>query len=335
MRVGLIAMALFAIGGVVAAGSVGAAIITVDVGESIQSAIDAASDGDVVRIAPGLFREDIDFTGKAITVVGAGSDTVIEGTGRGSVVTFAASEPAEAVLDSVTVTGGVAGLGGGIYIAGASPTVMRTVIVANRARFQGSGVYVIAGSPQLLNNLIIYNGTVQNDPHGVEIVDAAPVLLNNTIARGDSNGIILRGASAAVIMNNMIVRNGSVTAGSRRGRGICDFSGGRARIQYNLFARNRVGALLTNGKDYRSIARAEAEIGPPRLGHNTDGPAGLAGKIRRDPSRVSVLDFRLRSGDVRVPARDGGDPDPLFNDVDGSRNDIGVGGGPFAPMWAR
>jgi hypothetical protein len=310
-------------------------VIPVAAGQSIQAALDAASAGDVLQLDAGLFGGNVDYKGKAVTIRGVGPDSVIEGAGDGPVVTFAGAETEDATLDSVTVTGGVAGLGGGIHIAGASPTVMRTVIRENRARFQGSGVYIEGGSPLLVNNLIVYNSSAQNDPHSIEIVNAAPMLVNNTIARSDSNGIILRGASAAVIMNNMIVYNGSSTSAGRRGRGICDFSGGMARIHFNLFARNRIAALLTNGQDYRTVARADSEIGTPRLLGNVDGPAAFAGRISRDGARVDIADFRLRGSRSRVPARDAGNPENAFNDVDGSRNDMGVGGGPLAPPWAR
>jgi hypothetical protein len=33
----------------------------------------------------------------------------------------------------------------------------------------------------------------------------------------------------------------------------------------------------------------------------------------------------------RSRARDAGNPDPAYNDLDGSRNDIGFTGGPYAP----
>jgi hypothetical protein len=307
-------------------------VIAVGPGESVQAAIDLAQDGDTVAVAAGEYPEDIDFHGKAIIVVGSGPSSVLRGSGGGPVVTFDEGETAASVLDSFTITGGHAARGGGILISGASPTILRNIVRDNRASAQGSGVYVEASTAELRNNLIVYNGTSLGDPHGVEIVSASPSIINNTIAKTDSNGLILRGSSAALVMNNVIANNGSRTReGGRRGRGICDFSGGLARIQYNLFHRNRVAALLANGTDFRRIRGAENEIAPPRLFGNVDGPARFPRRPRKESEEATIPDdFTLRqSGSSR--AIDAGNPDPAFNDADGSRNDIGFTGGPFAP----
>lgn len=299
--------------------------IGVDPGESIQAAIDAADDGDVVAVSAGTYNENIDLRGKAITVVGAGPESVIRGTGNGPVVTITSGEGSNTVLDSLQITGGVAEQGGGIMIRGSSPTIVRNVIFNNRARMQGSGVFLEASQAVLINNLIVYNATARGDPHSVEVTDAAPQIVNNTIVRSDSNGIILHGNSPAVVMNNILAFNG--------GRGICDFStDGSAAIHYNLFFRNRRGALLTKGRNFRSIARAERQIGLPRLQGNRDGlPEFMVPLPARTPgaSGVAVEAFTLSTTRPGAGLH-AGNPEPVFNNLDGTRNTLGFTGGPDA-----
>jgi hypothetical protein len=312
-----------------------AGTIQVNPGESIQAAIDVAGDGDVIMVGAGTFGENINFNGKAIAVVGAGPSSILRGTGTGPVVTFASGEGGDSVLDSFLITGGSADRGGGVYIDGASPTVLRNVIFNNQAREQGSGVYLRLSNAALYNNLVVYNRTGSGDPHSIEIVGSGPRIINNTVARGDSNGLIVRGASPVVIMNNVISYNGLRVNGDRRGRGICDFSVNQvAVIQYNVFHGNNVAALLTGGTDYRSIRGAQRSIAPPRLLGNVDGKPGW--NVRR-PRRLedlggglpNVQGFMLSA--VRPGAAiDRGNPDPAYNDLDGSRNDAGFTGGPYA-----
>lgn len=301
-----------------------AAVLSVAPGESIQAAIDDARDGDVVRLVAGTWVEDIDFRGKAIAVVGNGPSTVLQGTGAGPVVTFASGETAASVLDSLTITGGAATRGGGILVDGASPTIVRNRVLRNRAHAQGSGIYLAASSAAVFNNLIAQNTTfslLSGDAHGIDVQGGAPALVNNTIADGDSNGIILRASPGAEVRNNVIAFNGSRRYDTR-GRGICDFSGG-ARIQHNLFFANRRAALLSSTfVDYERIQNAERRLQSPAISGNRDGSPRFAA-ARRD-------DYRLRRGSRAI---DLGDPDPAFADRDGSRNDAGHTGGPLAPDW--
>jgi hypothetical protein len=122
---------------------------------TIQDGIDAAVA--CVVVAPGFYTENLDFTGKDVTVSsidGAASTTVDGSSGSGPVVTFANGETADAALVGFTLTGGsgfeeetttahscgsgvtctdhyVSFCGGGIYIDGATPTLSDLVIEGN------------------------------------------------------------------------------------------------------------------------------------------------------------------------------------------------------------
>ncbi|HUS84372.1 MAG TPA: hypothetical protein VMX56_04445, partial [Anaerolineales bacterium] len=85
----------------------------------IQAAIDAASDGDTVLVAPGTYYETIDFLGKAITVESETipEETIIDAGGAGSVVTFDSEEGRDSVLRGFLLRGGYGNLvGGGVYL---------------------------------------------------------------------------------------------------------------------------------------------------------------------------------------------------------------------------
>src|SRR5262245_60620505 len=94
---------------------------------TIQSAIDAAANGDVIQVAPGLYIENVNFRGKAIRVASdQGPEvTIIDGNYAGPVVTFASGETLQSVLKGFTVRHGRASFspimdGGGIRIENSS-----------------------------------------------------------------------------------------------------------------------------------------------------------------------------------------------------------------------
>ncbi len=155
--------------------------------QSIQSAIDASEGGDIVLVAPGVYREVIDFGGKSIVVRSAeGPDrTVLEkpfevgngipgGQPSSPVVVFESGEGRTALLEGFTITKGTGRfsslwacdcdgyqLGGGLLIVGASPTI-RDCIVRENVCFtyfsRGGGVYTDGGAPRFERCRFIQNG---------------------------------------------------------------------------------------------------------------------------------------------------------------------------------
>ena len=78
--------------------------------------------------------------------------------------------------------------------------------------------------------------------------------------------------------------------------------------------------------DYNAYAAGEEPLRGDAYDSDRDasGPNDLldTDPLFTDPEN---LDFTLQPGS---PAIDAGDPDPAFDDVDGSRNDMGIFGGP-------
>src|SRR5207244_4360501 len=89
-------------------------------------------DGPGRGIGAGVYDENLDFEGKAITVRSeAGPEaTIVDGGGRGPVVKFASDEGPTSALEGFTLRNGAAAAdlgyaGGGIYMHAASPRIAR------------------------------------------------------------------------------------------------------------------------------------------------------------------------------------------------------------------
>jgi hypothetical protein len=302
---------------------------------TIQEAIDAAPEGSVITVAPGRYLENIDFGGKAVTVQGSGPDSILDGNFSGPTVRFVSGEGESSVLESFTITNGLSPSGGGIEIRDSSPTIRRNVIAGNSSTSVGSGIYVggPAAEPRILNNLMIFNtGLNGSDPHTIQVASSSPHILNNTIARNDSNAILTSGSGTPEILNNIFARNGSRgPGGGAKGRGICDFAPGTVTM-HNLFYRNVIAAILTAGQDFRRIRRAQEELGRARLANNIDGAPRFTGGPLPRALEVAVPERFIPSSDPNRPSRavGAGDPSPEYDNPDGTVNTVGFTGGPWA-----
>ncbi len=121
----------------------------------IQKGIDAASDGDTVNVAWGIYVENIRFNGKNVVLTSTNpadpdivATTIIDGNQAGPVVTFSGSENETCVLSGFTIRNGKAQSGGGIYGGSTSPThatIKSNTIAGNTADREGGGLYYCDG----------------------------------------------------------------------------------------------------------------------------------------------------------------------------------------------
>jgi parallel beta-helix repeat protein/predicted outer membrane repeat protein len=191
---------------------------------TIQAGIDESVDGDIVLVDPGTYVENIDFDGKAITVgslyhttqdTSFISQTIIDGNGSGSVVTFENEEDSTAVLTGFTITNGYVSSGnhgGGIYCYSSNPSLKNVKISDNIASRYGGGIYCWNSSPSLMSVAITGNSTFGADSHGGGIScwdNSSPSLENVTISGNYSSNY--GGGLSCKINSNPILKNVTIS----------------------------------------------------------------------------------------------------------------------------
>lgn len=159
---------------------------------TIQAAIDAVPDGGTVVVAPGVYRENLNFHGRRIEVRSSDGPvgTVIEGAGNGPVVTFQQEETRATALRGFTVRNGDAG---GIRITSASPSITGNIVTANAA-YEGAGFYILESSALIEDNVIrgpeATVGLAVTGRGGVPASGVSAVVLNVTVTEPTAGGFL-------------------------------------------------------------------------------------------------------------------------------------------------
>jgi hypothetical protein len=113
---------------------------------TIQKGIDTAQNGDTVLVYPGVYTEEVDFLGKAITVQSINEPAVLRAPGSYA-VWFYHEEDANSVLKNFVITNSFAGL----VFVGSFPTVSNVTVVANTG-----GAWAMEGAEPNITNSIFW-----------------------------------------------------------------------------------------------------------------------------------------------------------------------------------
>lgn len=258
--------------------------------KSIQAAIDAAENGDTVLVAPGVYREHIDFEGKTIVVTSqAGPEkTIIDGGGKGSVVQFQHGETLASVLNGFTVRNGSdneQGSAGGIYIGNATPSITSNIVTGNA----GCGIAILFSSAYIAGNTVTNtlpgNGYCTAISASIALQGASSFgttsIVRNTIEDSPAGGIagISTWSVNTVVIDENVIRNNA-------GGGIGSVNGGNLVITGNLISGNigssPISGLSNSGGIFLSatpivvnntiLGNSEAPAGAPLTGPQVDLP---------------------------------------------------------------
>lgn len=171
---------------------------------TISMAISASTNGDVIRVAPGTYVENIHFAGKAVTVESTmgSSLTFIDGNQVNSVVLFNSGETNASQLDGFTITNGNNTEGGGIRCSSSSPMISNCVIIENTASF-GGGMFNSSGSNPIVNNCIFYDNESITSGGGIRNYFSNPIVTNSRFIKNSST----KGAGASNEWSNIEFSN--------------------------------------------------------------------------------------------------------------------------------
>ena len=216
---------------------------------SIQDAVNVAQDGDVIKVAQGIYTDvhniaslsTASFTAtqivaitKNISILGGytttdwnmpdpeAHPTTLDAEGLGRVMVI--SGTITPTVQGFNITGGNSNglggiffgdVGGAIYIMDASPIIASNKIYSNTATFYGGGLY-LKNSDAIISNNLIFGNSSQNRGGGLHIRDSHAIISKNTIqnnSTGNYGSGICSFWSETTISHNIFKNNTSSYSG--------------------------------------------------------------------------------------------------------------------------
>jgi len=285
---------------------------------TIQAGINAAVDGDTVLVAPGVYSECISFKGKRIMVLSSFGPTnteIVASQTDTPVVSFVNGEQVGATISGFTVRG--SSNASGILCRASSPTIVNNIITGNTCPWgnYGGGITLYNTTGSVIKGNVIHHNTSPTYAGAIHVGDDHASSTQDTIAYNIIYGNV--GIGDIRTLGNVAgleVNNNTISVVTYCG---IYAQGGSTNVRNNIVFGGPEYGMRSNGGAI--LAEYNCTFGNAINYNFTPG----VGNIYQDAMfrDTSAHDYRLLSGS---PCINAGDPNPIYNDHDGSRNDIGA-----------
>lgn len=270
--------------------------------------------------------QTITLTGGSLTLTGSAA-TTITGPGAnllavsgGNAVGVFVVDGAPATMSGLIITGGSAGVGGGVRNDGGTLNLLNAVVRGNAASGQGGGVATRFGGTTFLAGSTISGNTAAAGGGGLlnsggTLVVTNTTVTGNTAAAVGGGGLLANGTSTALVNVTIAANTGPVGGGLANtgpqitltntiiGANVGGDSAGPIGGSNNVIG---VDPKLSPLGDYGGPTPTMAPLpGSPAI--NAGTPTGAPDRDRRGQARTGRIDAGAFESQVIIPVNDTGD----------------------------
>ena len=296
---------------------------------TIQSGINSVGYHDTVLVAPGVYLENLDFNGKPVVLLssqGPSATIIAASTVTLPVIDLTSAEPKGTIIEGFTIRGSHIG---GIVCSRSSPTIRNNIITQNSSNRLNNGAGIdlkFTVSSVITGNIFQFN-TADTYGAGIHVGNDDASSTNDTISYNlfyDNSGFGEIRALGDIV--GLVINNNTVATTTYHGIQIQIHDGGGAKVRNNIVFNAPVCAISVwqygdVDVDYNCAFDNLSVCSPGEGPNDVKENAGFV--------NAAAGDFHLTANS---PCINAGDPDPFYNDADGSRNDIGAL--PFSSLLA-
>ena len=261
--------------------------------------------GDVIRVSPGIYFENIvlDVNNAGLTLAGAGMDsTIIDAQEDGSCLSISGVDHAQ--ISGFTFKNGRAENGGGIACSDSGLEINDCAFVGNMASGAGGGMWIAGSHDILVANCIFKSNTVEGKGGGIFCNNSKVTITRTSFqenSAGQGGAIIARYGTYVEVDNSTFFGNTAHDGGA-----VCNWLSPWTEIKSCLFEANEAsrygGVAWVRGKDSEQFfqncvfSKNRGRVGGVLA---TDGAGAYATVINCTFSGNSA---KLRTGVIYIPS---------------------------------